>query len=156
LSHYCNDAEGEFGHLKWVKCEVGSWQERSNPYAYVAVHRDGKDASGNEDNGLLDMVHEEHQRRLVARLRVHPVGLENLVGQILGIVNQHVAGVAEGEGLQQDCDDEQERGHALPEVREEEHVHQGQTQNGTNQRKLHEDGAGYHGANHVTASERYG
>lgn len=126
--------------------------EKSLTHADVAVHGDGKYAAGYEDNGLLDMVHEVDQGGLVARLRIHPIGLENLVGQVLGVVQEEVAGVAKGKCLQQDGDDEQEGGHALPEVREEEHIDEGQAQHRANQQELHEDGAGYHGTDHVAAS----
>lgn len=130
---------------------MGRWKPKT--HAYVAVHRNGKYAAGYEDNRLLDMMHEVDQCGLVARLGVHPVGLEYGVGQIVGVVDEQVAGVAEGECLQQDGNDEQERGYALPEVRKEENVDQSEAQNGANQQELDEDGAGNDGSYHVTAPE---
>jgi len=69
-------------------------------HAYVAVHGNGEYASCNENNRLLDMMHEVDQGSPVTRLCIHPVGLENRVGQLLGIVYKQITGIAKGKSLQ--------------------------------------------------------
>lgn len=45
--------------------------------------------------------------------------------QSFAVIHNEIARVAEGECLQQNRDDEHERGNARPQIREEEHVDQG-------------------------------
>jgi len=46
------------------------------------------------------MMHEVDQGSPVTRLCIHPVGLENRVGQLLGIVYKQITGIAKGKSLQ--------------------------------------------------------
>lgn len=64
----------------------------------------------------------------------------------LAVVHNQVAGVAEGERLQQSGDDEEERGDARPQIREEENIDQREAEDEAAQQELREDRARDDGA----------
>jgi len=70
-------------------------------YTYVAAHGYLKDTACNENDRLLHVLEKIQQCCFVATTGIHPVGLENSMGQGLAVLHDEVACVAEGEGLQQ-------------------------------------------------------
>lgn len=55
------------------------------------------------------------------------------MSQGIAVIHDQVAGIAEGEGLQQYGDDKHKGGKASPEIRKEEYIDQGEAQHDANQ-----------------------
>lgn len=55
------------------------------------------------------------------------------MSQGITVIHNQVAGIAEGECLQQYGDDKHERGNASPQIRKEEHIDQGEAEHDANQ-----------------------
>lgn len=90
---------------------------------------------------------------LVATIGTQPIGVKETVCELLAILYDHVANVAEWKSLQQQVEDENASAQASPQIREEYDVDDRETNDDATKQKLYENRSGYNWTQCVAVSK---